>query len=50
MKHTHILLFFFAVSLPLAQMGVKTDAHTDFLSLISMVLGPVVSPTALTEN
>lgn len=48
--HTHMLLFFFAASLPLAQMGVKTDAHTDLISLISVVLGPVVSPTALTEN
>lgn len=45
-----MLLFFFAASLPLAQMGVKTDAHTDLISLISVVLGPVVSPTVLTEN
>lgn len=49
MKHTQILLIF-AVSLPLAQMGVKADVHTDFLSLISVVLGAVVSPTTLTEN
>lgn len=43
---THMLYHsFFSMCHPIAQMGIKTDAHTDFHALISPLLGPIAAPT-----